>query len=203
MKRAILGLTSLVGAGLFAASSAATAQMVGEDDFPKLLATAQGFTINPQRLDPYRKYNFRVLMDGRYISGIHYISPLRMRTASIDYREGGNQGTLRTTPGLTTYPSITMKRGLTHAREFQNWVDAGGTFGARRNLNEYLKDIRIELFNEAGQVAHAWNLYRCWPSEYVPVSGMNALKPELAEESLTIRCDGWERDRDIREPSPR
>lgn len=203
MRSTVLGLVNLASAVLLAMSGQATAQMAGDNDFPRLLTATQGFTVNPQRLDPYRKYNFRVRMEGRYITGIHYISPLRMRTASIDYREGGNQGTLRTTPGLTTYPSITMKRGLTHSREFQDWVDAGGTFGSRRDLDNYLKDIRIELFNEAGQVAHAWNLYRCWPSEYIPVSGMNALKPELAEESLTIRCDGWERDREVTEPSQR
>lgn len=172
-------------------------------DFPLLRTSAAPFTVNPGRTDPYRRYTFRVRMDGRIVTGVHAISPLRMKTEPITYREGTSTGSVRYAPGLLSYDEITLKRGVTHASEFREWASQVGTFGERRNLARYLKDIRIELMNQGGQLVHAWNLYRCWPSEYVAISGMNALADELAEESLTLRCDGWEKDLDVREPSER
>jgi hypothetical protein len=33
------------------------------------------------------------------------------------------------------------------------------------SLKDFRKDITLEVLNEAGQLAIAYNLYRCWVSE--------------------------------------
>jgi crossover junction endodeoxyribonuclease RuvC len=43
-------------------------------------------------------------------------------------------------------------------------------------MNEIVrKDIRIELLNESGQVAKAWNCFRCWVSEYTALQIKQAM----------------------------
>ena len=63
-----------------------------------------------------------------------------------------------------------------------------------------LKEIIIELYNEAGQLAKAWRVYRCWPSEYVALSELDANGASVAFEMLTLQHEGWERDDEVKEP---
>ena len=37
--------------------------------------------------------------------------------------------------------------------------------GGEVSLADFRKDIRIELYNEAGQMVVTYNVYRCWVSE--------------------------------------
>ncbi|MEM9838155.1 MAG: phage tail protein [Pseudomonadota bacterium] len=195
-------ITSLFAAAMLSVTaSAATAQ--DQDEFPMLLTSAQPFTLNPSRADPYRNFNFRVIWDGRIVSGVHYVSPLRLRTEPIEYRDGGDREAVRSVPGLTTYAAVTLRRGLTHAPEFQEWADQVSRRGQRRNLSNFRKAVRIEILNQEGSVAHAFNMFGCWPSEYIPISGLNALRDSMAEETMTLVCDAWERDRAVTEPAPR
>lgn len=68
------------------------------------------------------------------------------------------------------------------------------------SLADVRKDIRVELYNEAGQLVMAWTVYRCWPSEYVAVDGFRAGENRIAVESLTLQNEGWERDLSVTEP---
>ena len=50
--------------------------------------------------------------------------------------------------------------------------------GARATaLGDFRKDIVIELLNEAGQLALAFIVYRCWPSEYVAFASLASIAP--------------------------
>ena len=57
------------------------------------------FTVNPQRLDPYKNFKFRVKWDGRYIAGVCRISALRRTTEVIEHREAAVS--LRAQPNTT------------------------------------------------------------------------------------------------------
>jgi phage tail-like protein len=68
-------------------------------------------------------------------------------------------------------------------------------------LAAFRKNIRIELMNEAGQVVMAFNVYRCWPSQYVALDELDARAPgSMTVEALTLQCEGWERDQAVVEP---
>ena len=61
--------------------------------------------------------------------------------------------------------------------------------------------MRIELLNEAGQVVRAYNVHRCWPSEYRALPDLDASDPTaVAIERLTLQHEGWERDLAVAEP---
>jgi phage tail-like protein len=164
------------------------------------------FSVNPNRYDPYKNFKFRVMWDGREVAGVSRVSGLRRRTEVIEHREGGDPNIRRRSPGLTEYDSITLERGVTHDEDFEAWANSVWRYGAGTgkevSLKDFRKDVRLELFNEAGQVVKAYVIHRCWPSEYQALPDLDAVEPgEVAIERLTLEHEGWERDMTVSEPS--
>ena len=71
---------------------------------------------------------------------------------------------------------------------------------ARWRLADFRKNVRLEFFNEAGQVVLAYEIYRCWPSEYVALPILDADANAVAIQQLTLENEGWERDTAVVEP---
>lgn len=169
-----------------------------------LIVDSAPFSVNPERFDPYKQCKFRVKWDGRYIAGISEISGLVRRTEIVVHREGGDPSSDRRSPGLTSYDPIILKRGRTHDTAFEEWANKvwnfGSGLGSEVSLEDFRKDIVIELYNEAGQLVMAWKVYRCWPSKYVPMSLFNADFCAPGMETLTLQHEGWERDYEVTEP---
>ena len=162
------------------------------------------FTVNPQRFDPYKNFKFRVMWDGRYVAGVSRVTPLRRRTQVVTHREGGDASVQRRSPGVTQFDAITLERGRTHDVEFEQWANSVWNFGAglgsEVSLRDFRKDVVIELMNEAGQKVMAFHVFRCWPSEYTALGELAANEGAVAFESLTLEHEGWERDREVKEP---
>ncbi len=163
------------------------------------------FTVNPSRQDPYKNFKFRVKWDGRYVAGISKVSALRRTTEVIQHREGGDPSTVHRSPGRTRYEPITLERGVTHDTEFEKWANKVWTFGAELgsevSLADFRKDIRIELYNEAGQLVLAYNVFRCWVSEYQALPELAANGAVVAIEHIKLENEGWERDTSVTEPT--
>ena len=163
------------------------------------------FTVNPQRFDPYKNFKFRVILDGKPVAGISKISALKRVTEVVEHREGGDPSTSRKSPGRTKYEPITLERGITQDEEFEKWANQvwslGAGLGSEISLKEFRKNIRIELYNEAGQVVIAYNVFRCWVSEYQALPDMDANSTATAIQSIKIENEGWERDGSVHEPT--
>src|SRR5678816_2374072 len=86
------------------------------------------FTVNPQRLDPYKNFKFRVKWDGKYVLGVSKCSMLKRTTEVVKHRDGGDYSSSRKSPGRTEHDAITLERGVTHDKEFQNWARAAQEF---------------------------------------------------------------------------
>lgn len=163
------------------------------------------FPANPQRLDPYKNFKFRVKWDGRYVAGVSKITALRRTTQVAEHREGIDPSLEHRSPGVTTYAPIVLERGRTQDEEFEKWANKvwnlGAALGMEVSLKDFRKDIYIELYNEAGQLVMAFKVFRCWPSEYVALSDLIANgEASVAIESLTLQNEGWERDASVKEP---
>src|SRR6476660_10140649 len=115
------------------------------------------FTVNAQRFDPYKNFKFRVKWDAKYVAGVSKVSALKRTTEVVKHRSGGDPSTSRKSPGRTEYDAITLERGVTHDLEFELWaskvwqLNAG--LGKEVSLKDFRKDLLIEVYNEAGQVA--------------------------------------------------
>lgn len=161
------------------------------------------FTVNTHRFDPYRNFKFRLKWDGRYVAGVSKMSPLKRSTEPVTHREGGDPSTVRVMPTHWKFEPITLERGVTHDHDFESWANlVYSTDGdAAISLKSFRKDIVIELLNEAGQVAIAWQVFRCWVSEYSSLPEMDANGNAVAIETLTLQNEGWVRDDAVSEPT--
>ncbi|MFC2095650.1 phage tail protein [Candidatus Bipolaricaulota bacterium] len=170
----------------------------------QIVLTAAPFTVNPDRVDPYKQSKFVVRWDGREIYGISKVSGLIRRTQVITHRDGGDASTDRRSPGITSYDPIILERGRTHDTAFEQWANKvyryGTSMGSEMSLQNFRKDIIIELYNEAGQLVMSFKVYRCWPSQYVPLRSLDANFSTVAIESITLQHEGWERDYSVVEP---
>jgi phage tail-like protein len=122
----------------------------------------------------------------------------------VKHREGGDPSTVRKSPGQTSYEAITLERGVTHDLGFERWANkvwsienakAGDDQRTKEvSLQDFRKDIRIDVFNEAGQKVISYNVYRCWVSEYQALPELDASANAVAIQTLKLENEGWQRD---------
>jgi len=68
-------------------------------------------------------------------------------------------------------------------------------------VQNFRKDLIIELYNEAGQVVLAYKVFRAWVSEYQALPDLDANANTVAIQTLKLETEGWERDYDVAEPN--
>jgi len=163
------------------------------------------FTVNATRFDPYKNFKFRVKWDGRYVAGVSKVGMLKRTTEVVTHREGGDPSSSRKSPGRTEYDAITLERGVTHDLEFERWANKIWNFGAglgqETSLASFRKDVILEMYNEAGQLAIAYKIFRCWVSEYQALPEFDANANAVAIQTIKLENEGWERDTAVVEPS--
>jgi phage tail-like protein len=163
------------------------------------------FTVNSYRADPYKNFKFRVRWDGRYVAGVSKVSALKRTTEVVKHRDGGDPSSSRKSPGRTEYEAITLERGVTHDSDFEQWANKvwnfGSGLGAESSLKDFRKDIVIEVYNEAGQLAVAYKVFRAWVSEFQALPDLDANANAVAIQHLKLENEGWERDYEVVEPA--
>jgi phage tail-like protein len=163
------------------------------------------FVVNPKRFDPYKNFKFRVRWDGRYVAGISKVGTLKRTTEVVKHREGGDPSTSRKSPGRTEYDAITLERGVTHDLEFEKWAakvwQLGAGLGSEVSLADFRKDIIIDFYNEAGQLAISYSVLRCWVSEYQALPDLDANANAVAIQHIKLENEGWSRDTAVVEPA--
>ena len=152
------------------------------------------FTVNATRFDPYKNFRFRVKWDGRYVAGISKVGALKRSTDVVEHREGGDPSMSRKSPGRTKYEPITLERGVTHDKDFEQWANKvwnfGAGAGAEVSLKDFRKDIIIDLFNEAGQKVISYKVFRCWISEYQALPDLDASANAVAIQTNKLENEG-------------
>ena len=166
---------------------------------------APQFKINTHRYDPYKNFKFRVFWEGQTtaVAGISKVGALKRTTEVVEHREGGDPSTVRMSPGQSKYEPITLERGVTHDTEFLKWTNKVWNYGSdlETSLKDFRRNIIIRVYNEAGQLALAYNVYRCWVSEYQALPDLDASDNAVAIEMITLQNEGWTKDPDVTEPT--
>ena len=163
------------------------------------------FVVNQQRFDPYKNFKFRLKWDGQYVAGVSKMSVLKRTTEVVKHRDGGDPSSSRKSPGRTEYDAITLDRGVTHDKTFEQWANKVWNFTgapqAEVSLKDFRKNIIIEVYNEAGQLALGYKIYRCWVSEFQAMPDFDANANAVAIQHIKLENEGWERDTTIPEPA--
>ena len=89
--------------------------------------------------------------------------------------------------------------------DFEAWAatvwQIGATLGAEVSLADFRKDVILDFYNEAGQLAISYNIYRCWVSEYQALPDLDANANAVAIQHIKLENEGWERDVSANEPT--
>jgi phage tail-like protein len=159
------------------------------------------FTVNPQRLDPYKNFKFLLKWDGRYVAGINKVSGLKRTIEVVKHRDGGHPSTGYKSPGRTEYDAITLERGVTHDPDFEAWAATVWQVGSEVSPASFRKDVILDFYNEAGQLAISYKIYRCWVSEYQALPDLDADANAVAIQHIKLENEGWDRDVSVTEPT--
>ncbi|HEX3356943.1 MAG TPA: phage tail protein [Tepidisphaeraceae bacterium] len=163
------------------------------------------FVVNTTRFDPYKNFKFRVKWDGQYVAGVSKVSALKRTTEVVKHREGGDPSTSRKSPGRTEFDALTLERGVTHDLAFEAWAarvwQIGAGLGSEVSLQSFRKDLIIDFYNEAGQLAISYKVYRAWVSEFQALPDLDANANAVAIQHLKLENEGWERDVSVTEPT--
>jgi phage tail-like protein len=169
------------------------------------------FSVNLKRLDPYKNFKFRVKWDGRYVAGVSKIGALKRTTEVVRHRDGGDASSSRKSPGRTEYDPITLERGVTHDLEFERWANKVWDYSNAQaapeqrdrevSLEDFRKEINIDVFNEAGQKVISYQVYRCWVSEFQALPDLDANANAVAIQHIRLENEGWQRDINVTEPT--
>ena len=95
---------------------------------------------------------------------------------------------------------IVLERGVTYDTAFEQWAnkvwDYSNASGATPNasLEDFRKDIIIELYNAAGQKMLAYAVHSCWVSQFQAMTDLDAGANAVAIQTLVLQNEGWDRD---------
>jgi phage tail-like protein len=166
---------------------------------------------NELETDPYSGYRFRIRWDGRIVAGFSDSSGLaRPRVLLDDYPADDPSAPRVSQPAERVYEPITLERGVTHDAPFEKWANmiwddaraASEARGAGWNgpRKDFRRNLDIEVYDEAGQLASIYHVYRSCVSQYIAMPKVDPGSRKVAIQSLTLQNKGWERDTGTSEP---
>jgi phage tail-like protein len=138
------------------------------------------------RVDPYKNFKFLVEIDGIVQAGFSDCSGFGSNVEVVEYREGGDNSTVRKLPGKVSFPDIELKWGLTDSRELYDWHRAAVNGQIQR------KNGSIIVLDDVGAEKVRWNFVNAWPSKWHGPT-FTAKGNDVAIDGLTISCEGVER----------
>ena len=95
-------------------------------------------------------------------------------------------------PGLQKFPTIILKRGISHDPDFLKWANSATTDGssnAEPKQKDFRKDISIELNDEHGNLVSSYLLTRGWISK-ISTPNLNAKSNEVIIETIELEHEG-------------
>jgi len=160
------------------------------------------FTVNSTRFDPYLGFKFKIKWDGKYVAGLSKCGALKRTTEVTPWYEGGDSSGPHQIPGKSKYDPITLEAGVTHDTTFEQWANKVNNFqgDAASSLATFRKDITIEVYNTQGVVVLAYNVFRCFVSEYQALPQLDASGNAVMISTIKLENEGWVRDTSVVEP---
>lgn len=137
------------------------------------------------RVDPFPRYNFVVEIEGIKRAGFMTVSGLEEETEVREYREGGDNSTVRKLAGLNSFSPIVLEQGSTSDSELWDWRQKIKRDGAQGNR----KPISIIQQDEKSEEVKRWQVFDAWPSKFTAPE-FDASASDNAVESIEIQHEG-------------
>jgi len=154
-----------------------------------------------QKRDPYRNFNFRILIDNHVVAACKKMSKLSASVDVVKFRSGNSISSVtEVMPGRVSYDPVTLESGLTNDKTFETWATAlmrcEATRGGERAVDpSFRKDIQIQVLDLDGKtIVRKYTLHRAWCSKYTALSDLAGDANEVVIESIQIEHEGFTRD---------
>lgn len=139
------------------------------------------------RPDPYRAFRFLVEIDGTRQGGFQTVGGIERTTEVEPYREGGVNEFEHQLAVKTTYPALTLKRGLVDTWLWDWHQDViGGTVERRV--------VSVILLDEEQQEVWRWVCVGAYPTKWTGAE-LDAMTGAIATESVELVHHGITRQR--------
>jgi phage tail-like protein len=145
--------------------------------------------------DPFRKFKFRIKIDGNVVAGLTKCSALTVSVASQDFRSGDMDSFKQKLPGQVSFEHITLEQGMTNNGTFEAWATAMSNYlgnkgtDAEKTPDTFRKDIDIEIYNLNNVKVKSYRVYNCWVSKYT-VSDLDAASSDVLIHTLELQNEG-------------
>lgn len=138
-----------------------------------------------EKVDPYRAFRFRLEIDGLQEAGFQSVGGLSQESKIEPYREGGVNDTEHQFVTLTTYPPLTLRRGLVNATLWDWYQDVIAGRVER-------KTVAVVLLDENGDEVWRWICEFAFPSKWTGEE-LNAAESHIFAETIEIVHEGLRR----------
>jgi phage tail-like protein len=157
--------------------------------------------VDPKKRDPFRNFNFRIVMGGIEVAACRKMSGLTGTVDVVKFRAGNNKATNEElSPGRTHYEPVTLEAGLTTDAEFERWAlqlirhDQTNDTIPRVSDPSFRREIEIFIYDiDNNRPVKKYLLHRAWVSKYTAMSELAAEANEVLIETIEIQHEGFER----------
>jgi len=151
-----------------------------------------------ERRDPFRNFNFRIVIDGEEVAACRKMSALNASIEAVKFRAGNSASTVdELLPGRSSYDAVTFENGLTNDRTFEAWAtnlihleerpERVGEPGFRREVEIHVYDI------DNATLVRKYVLHRAWVSKYTAMSELAGDGNDTMIETVEVQHEGFER----------
>jgi phage tail-like protein len=134
-------------------------------------------------------HSFGLEVDGVQIKSITEVSGLKMEQDVIELKENGPDGKymVKKLPGRWKAPEITLTRGLSEDKGFDNWIK-DSQFGKMTSVR---KGGAIIVYDYEGKAVKRYKLTNAWPKS-LEIGALKAGDTSVLTEKLVVTCERLE-----------
>jgi phage tail-like protein len=155
--------------------------------------------VDPKKRDPYRNFNFRILLGGIEVAACKKMSGLTGSVDVVKFRAGNNKATNEeVSPGRAHYEPVTLEAGLTTDMEFERWalmlIRHELTPGLRATDPDFRREVEIFVYDiDNNRPVKKYILHKAWVSKFTTMSELAAEANEVLIETIEMQHEGFER----------
>lgn len=132
-------------------------------------------------------HSFGLELDGVRVAVLTEVTGLAWEREVIEMRDGADPGVTRHLPGRIKAGEVTLTRGLTADRTFEQWLrDPVPAVGQPR------RTVALVVFDDRGRALVTFRLVNAWPSK-LEIGGLRASGGAVLTEQLTLVSEAIER----------
>jgi phage tail-like protein len=151
-----------------------------------------------ERRDPFRNFNFRILMGGVEVAACRKMSALDATVNTVKFRAGNSRSAVdEQLPGRVEYQPVTFEAGVTNDTAFEDWANAlvHNEWSPLNRLAEpdFRREVEIRVLDIDGTEVRRYLLHNAWVSKYTAMSDLTGDGNDVVIETLEVTHEGYER----------